>query len=156
MIIGFSKHGRGSGDKAVDYLTDGMPSAIDYFTSESRHGVKRDPPPVLLRGNPELTKTLIAEVPFERKYVSGVLSFSEKEISPEQEAAIIDRFEAVAFAGLEKDRWNTLWVRHSHTGRHEMHFLTPAIDLATAKNLNINPPRQSTRETFDTLRTAYQ
>lgn len=153
MIVGFSKYGRGSGQKAVEYLTEGMPSAVDYFTGESRRGVKRDPPPFLLRGSPELTERLISEVPFERRYVSGVLSFSEKEIAPEQEIEIMDRFEAVAFAGLEKDRWNTLWVRHSHTGRHEMHFLSPAVDLVTGKNLNINPPRQSTRETFDTFRT---
>lgn len=159
MIIGFSRHGRSgqlktvsSGVGPVGYLTDGMISAVGYVTGKSRRGLERNPPPVVLRGNPRITRELIDRVPFKRRYVSGVLSFSEESVTPEIEQKIMDRFEAVAFAGLAKDRYNCLWVRHAHTGRHEMHFVSPSIDLASGKNLNINPPRKSTRDTFDTLR----
>lgn len=152
MIIGFSKHGRGEGDRAVGYLTDGMATAIPYLTNATRRGRERTPAPVVVRGSPELTRRLINQVPFTRRYTSGVLSFEEKTVSPGVERKIIDQFEAAAFAGLPKDNYNMLWVRHTHAGRHELHFLSPAVDLETGKALNINPPRKSTRELFDTLR----
>ncbi len=152
MIIGFSKYGRGKGDRPLNYLTEGMATAVGYLTGTTRKGLERNPPPVVIRGNPELTRQVINRVPFTRKYTSGVISFSEQKISPEMETEIMNRFETVAFAGLSKDRYQILWVRHSHTGRHEMHFASPAIDLATGKNLNINPPRETTRQLFDTFR----
>jgi hypothetical protein len=152
VIIGFSKHGRGEGDRAVGYLTDGMATAIPYLTNATRRGRERTPAPVVLGGNPEITRRLINQVPFTRRYTSGVLSFEEKAVSPEVEQRIMDRFEEAAFAGLPKDNYNMLWVRHTHAGRHELHFLSPAVDLETGKALNINPPRKSTRELFDTLR----
>ncbi|MGL4882464.1 MAG: hypothetical protein ACRC8K_15600, partial [Waterburya sp.] len=47
-----------------------------------------------------------------------------------------------AFAGLDKDAYNTLWVKHSHTAnnRVELHFVTPRVELYTGKSLNIAPP----------------
>jgi hypothetical protein len=60
---------------------------------------------------------------------------------PEQQA-IIDSFEEYAFAGINQDSYNTLWVRHTHTGndRVELHFVTPKVELDTGKSLNIAPP----------------
>lgn len=153
MIVGFSRHGRSdNGAGAVNYLVDGMTTAIGYMTAKTRRGAARTPPPVIVRGDHRLTRELINRVPFTRRYVSGVLSFSEKAIGPDVEVKIMDRFEATAFAGIPKDRYNILWVRHTHAGRHELHFLVPAIDLGSGKGLNINPPRRSTREMFDSLR----
>jgi hypothetical protein len=43
----------------------------------------------------------------------------------------MDAFERVAFAGLEPDRYSILWVRHRHAGHHELHFVTPRVELAT-------------------------
>jgi hypothetical protein len=34
----------------------------------------------------------------------------------------MDAFEREAFAGLEPDQRNILWVRHQHSGQHETHF----------------------------------
>ena len=42
----------------------------------------------------------------------------------------MDDFEAVAFAGLEEDQRTNLWVRHSHAGHHELHFVIPRVELS--------------------------
>src|SRR5688572_9714558 len=72
----------------------------------------RIPPPVVLRGNPELVRRLIDSLAFKRKYTSGVLSFAEppEAITPEMCKRIMDDFEQVAFAGLEKDQYAMLWT----------------------------------------------
>lgn len=141
MIVGFSKHGTGGGKGPINYLTD--PKLKDRDIS----------PPEVLRGNPELTRQLIDSLDFKWKYTSGVLSFAPNEkITPEMERAIMDRFESVAFAGLEKDQYCCLWVRHSHAGHHELHFVTPRVELSTGKSLNIKPPGKLAQEHFDDLR----
>ena len=92
MIAGFSSHGTGGGSGPVDYVTD-----------EKRKDRENEPPEVV-RGDPEQTRDLIDSLEFKHKYTSGVLSFApDEKITPEMEEAIIDRFEKVAFAGLEPD-----------------------------------------------------
>ena len=142
MIVGFSKHGTGGGAGPVKYLTD-----------EKRKG-RENRPPVVVRGDPDQTRSLIDSLEFKHKYTSGVLSFapSEEQITPEMEEAIIDRFEQVAFAGLEPDQYNILWVRHTHAGHHELHFVTPRVELSTGKSLNIKPPGDLAKVTFDDFR----
>jgi hypothetical protein len=68
------------------------------------------------------------------------------------EQHIMDRFESLAFAGLSSDRYNILWVRHSHAGHHELHFVTPRVELETGKSFNIKPPGERTQQQFDDLR----
>ncbi|MDE9571774.1 relaxase/mobilization nuclease domain-containing protein, partial [Xenorhabdus bovienii] len=63
-----------------------------------------------------------------------------------------DRFEALAFAGLGSDQYNILWVRHSHAGHHELHFVTPRVELSTGKSLNIRPPGEASKRAFDDFR----
>lgn len=141
MIVGFSKHGTGNGYGPVNYLTN-----------KELEGREQEPP-VIVRGDPEHTKNLIDSLDFKHKYTSGVLSFAHGEkITPEMENEIIERFENVAFAGLEPDRYNILWVRHTHAGHHELHFLTPRIELETKKSLNIRPPGKVAKATFDDFR----
>jgi hypothetical protein len=158
MIIGFSKHGTGGGAQPIQYLiaeTPGVKSLKYLLGERGKKGVVRDPAPAIVRGNPDRTQALIDSLRFKHRYTSGVLSFAPGErITPEMEASILDQFERVAFAGLDRSQYDILWVRHSHTsgGRHEVHFLIPRCELSTGKSLNIAPPRKSTRETFDTLR----
>ena len=64
----------------------------------------------------------------------------------------MDRFESVAFAGLEPDQYDILWVRHTHAGHHELHFVTPRVELSSGKSLNIKPPGERAREHFDDFR----
>jgi hypothetical protein len=167
MLIGFSKYGTGSAARPIDYLTaetvhtgttpaKASAAPVGYLTGKSgKKGVRREPSPVIVRGNPDRIKTVIDSIKFKNKYSSGVLSFSPNEIiTPDMEEKIIKEFEQAAFAGLSSDRYEILWVRHQHTKahRHELHFLTPRIDLVTGKSLNIAPPRKATRQLFDTLR----
>jgi len=142
MIVGFSKHGQGGAGGAIRYLTD-----------RERDGVEREPSPTILRGDPALVAGLIDSSPFKHRYTSGVLSFAPGErVGQEMEQSLMDRFEAVAFAGLGIDQYAILWVRHEHAGHHELNFLVPRIELSTGKSLNIAPPGARTRETFDTFR----
>jgi Relaxase/Mobilisation nuclease domain len=143
MIVGFSKYSSGGGSGPVHYLT----------SAESPDGTARTPAPEVVRGDPELVRRLIDSLSFERTYTSGVLSFAPGEaITPAMEEAIMDAFERVAFAGLAPDRYRILWVRHQHAGHHELHFVTPRVELATGKSLNIHPPGRASQEMFDTFR----
>jgi hypothetical protein len=158
MLIGFSKHGTGGAAKPVHYLTSETMSAgaLNYLTGErGKKGIRREPHPVVVRGNPIQSRALIDSLKFKHKYTSGVLSFAPGDVvTPAAEQYIMDEFERVAFAGLDRDQYDVLWVRHTHTTshRHEIHFLIPRVELSTGKSLNIAPPRASTRELFDTLR----
>jgi hypothetical protein len=143
MIVGFSRYGTGGGRGPVGYLTQ----------AANPDGTERSPAPEVLRGHPDLVRGLIDAVPFARTYTSGVLSFMPGEvIPPAMEAAIMDGFERVAFAGLSPDRYSILWVRHTHAGHHELHFVTPRMELASGKSLNIHPPGRVSQQMFDTFR----
>ena len=156
MIVGFSKHGQGKAQGVLNYLLaeDGAAGALGYLLGENnRAGVRRSPLPVVVRGDSAVTHGLINSSNFEWRYTSGVLSFSAGErITPEMEQKIMDEFEAAAFAGLSSDRYNILWIRHAHTGREELHFVVPRIELTTGKSLNIAPPGKASRQLFDTFR----
>ncbi|MCX5615715.1 relaxase/mobilization nuclease domain-containing protein [Bombella sp. TMW 2.2559] len=141
MIVGFSKHGKGRSEGPVAYMVNpkraGRESAL----------------PVVVRGDPDITRNIINSLKYKKKYTSGVLSFAPGEdITPEIEQDIIDRFEQLAFAGLEADRYNILWVRYTHAGHHELHFVTPRVELASGKSLNIKPPGKGTQKAFDNFR----
>lgn len=141
MIVGFSRYGKSGGCGPVDYVTDEKRSSRELF------------PPVVLRGSPDATRDLIDSLDFKHKYTSGVLSFAPgEEITPEMEQDCMNRFEALAFAGLEPDQYNVLWVRHSHAGHHELHFVTPRVELSTGKSLNIRPPGAAAKQAFDDFR----
>ena len=141
MIIGFSKHGTGSAKLAMDYLTD-----------RKREGREENPPEVI-RGCSEHTQKLADSLDFKNKYTSGVLSFApDEKITPEIETKIMDQFESMAFAGLEKKDYDITWVRHTHAGHHEMHFVTPRVELSTGKSFNIKPPGEKNQTQFDDLR----
>jgi hypothetical protein len=144
MIVGFSKHGTGGGRGPVNYLTSPL----------NPDRTARIPPPLVLRGNPELVRRLIDLLAFKHTYTSGVLSFAElpEAITPEMCERIMDGFERAAFAGLDRDQFTILWTRHTHAGRMELNFLVPRVELSTGKSLNIAPPGRATRTLFDTFR----
>jgi len=52
-------------------------------------------------------------------------------------------FERLAFAGLDREQYDITWVRHRHTesGRTELHFVTPRMELNSGKAMNIAPPQ---------------
>ncbi len=129
---------------------------VGYLTGDkAKKGVLRNRAPVVLRGDPKRIRIPIDSVPFKNKYSSGVLSFAPGEtITPAMEEKIMDDFERAAFAGFDRDRFEIMWVRHRHTPthRHELHFLTPRMELQSGKSLNIAPPGKGTRKLFDLVR----
>lgn len=143
MLIKFFG-GSGGGSGIANYLTDPERSG--------REGAA----PEVVRGDIARTVELIDAIDRKWKYTTGVISFAlEDAPSKQQQNDLMDDFERVAFAGLAKDRADITWVRHSHTegGRVELHFLTPRVDLATGKALNVAPP--GWERSYAPLRDAY-
>lgn len=133
MLLKFFNRGTGKGKTPVEYL----------LKETDSKGVRREPTPEVLRGDPKPIIQLIDSLDFKHKYRSGVISFAPSDAPTEaQQQAIMDSFEEVAFAGLDRDQYSILWVRHTHTGsdRVELHFVTPRVELTTGKSLNIAPP----------------
>ena len=133
MLLKFFDRGTGKGKAPVEYI----------LKETDAKGIIREPQPELIKGDPQQTINLIDSLNFKHKYRSGVLSFAPEDApNNEQQQALINSFENVAFAGLDKDQYDILWVRHTHTGgdRVELHFVTPRVELTTGKSLNIAPP----------------
>lgn len=124
MIVKFFRRGKGSGAGPLNYLllTEGKP----------REGAK------VLYGDPKLTEQLINATPYQQKYKSGVLSFTEdaNKFSDKQKKDIMQRFEDTLFIGLEPDQYDILWVEHSDKGgRLELNFVIPCQELRSGKSL---------------------
>jgi|GEM_PF-4651433 len=123
MIIKFFSNGIGGGAAPVDYL------------------IAKDPLPEVLRGSPDQTRHLIDASTNQWSYTAGVISFAGSDAADEDaQQEVIDRFEELAFAGLDVDQYDCLWVRHVHEGNVELHFCTPRLELTEGKSLNIAPP----------------
>ncbi|MDR2573638.1 MAG: relaxase/mobilization nuclease domain-containing protein [Desulfovibrio sp.] len=129
MHIKLFPHGKGNGDTPTRYLV-----RLDY-------PARQDNPPEVLRGDPDMTRALIDTLETQWKFSAGVLAWHpDDKITPEQEERVMDDFEALAFAGLEPDQRNILWVRHSHASHHELHFVIPRLELSSGKAFNAFPP----------------
>jgi Relaxase/Mobilisation nuclease domain len=157
MLIKFFKNGQGRGAGPVGYLI--AREVVAY--SENRDALRdasgrtvmvvRDPLPEVLRGNAALIEAEIDACPHQWTYRSGVLSFTREDAPTErQQVEVMDAFERLAFAGLERDQWDILWVRHTHEDRVELHFVTPRMELSSGRSLNIAPPGY--QKAFDALR----
>lgn len=131
MLIKFTKGGRGGGGQVAEYLT-----------SPDREGRDHAPPEVV-RGDMDRTRELIDSIDRQWTYTHGVLSFALEDAPSEaKQQEAMDAFEALAFAGLDREQWDITWVRHQHTegGRVELHFVVPRMELTSGKALNIAPP----------------
>lgn len=145
MLVKLFSRGVGKGKGPVEYC---VLETVPRFDPETRRRIPgafetRVPPPVVLRGDPKRTTMLIDSSENKWKYTSGVLPFELSDKPTDEEIdAVMDSFEAMAFAGLEKDQYDILWIKHTHTdtGNTELHFVAPRLELATGKALNIAPP----------------
>ena len=157
MLIQFFPNGKGAGDGPVGYLVaervlanDGNRDLICDADGQLLM-VTRDPLPEVLRGDPSRTEALIDASRHQWTYRAGVISFATVDAPSEaQQAEVMDAFEKLAFAGLEGEQYDMLWVRHSHEDRIELHFCTPRLELNTGRSLNIAPPGY--QDAFDSLR----
>ena len=120
MLVKFFARGKGRGAGPVDYLL----------------GKNRDREDAsLLRGDADQIVQLIDSHDFTRKYTSGVLSFSEQDITEKQKDKIIESFEKTLFPSLDKDQYSILWVQHQDKDRLELNFVIPNIELQSGKRL---------------------
>ncbi|MCG7493061.1 relaxase/mobilization nuclease domain-containing protein [Thalassobius sp. Cn5-15] len=103
--------------------------------------VKRQVLPEVIAGDPNLTCHLIDSNTRKWRYTSGVVAFHvDDDPYDNQQAAVMQDFEKAAFAGLEGDQANILWVRHQHMGNVELHFLIPRVELYGNRSFNPAPP----------------
>lgn len=129
MYMKVFPHGQGGGDGPTHYLV-----RPDYPGRDEL-------PPEVLRGDVDTTRDLIDSLDTKWKFTAGVLSWHPDDaVTPEQEQRVMDDFEEMAFAGLEPDQRNILWVRHSHAGHHELHFVIPRVEFSSGKAFNPCPP----------------
>ena len=131
MLIKFTGGGRGGGGTIAAYLTD-----------PERQG-RGHAPPEVVRGDMARTHELIDSIERKWTYTHGVVCFALEDAPSEtQQREVMDAFERLAFAGLDREQFDITWVRHQHTqgGRVELHFVVPRLELTTGKALNIAPP----------------
>ncbi len=121
MIVKFFKYGSGDGKSAFDYLLN--------------HRVK-DGTSRVLRGNADLTLSIIQSLTTKKKYKSGCLSFEEENIVAIQKEEIMDLFEETIFPGIEKENRNIVWIEHTDKQRLELNFVIPRVELSTFKSFN--------------------
>ena len=157
MLIDVFKKGQGGGSAPVDYLI-----ALDVPAYDENRNVlrdengdviikRRDPPPDIMRGDPNITRDLINSCPFKWAYVSGVVAFAlEDKPTEAQQQDVMDAVEGLAFAGLQPEQYNILWVRHTHEDKVELHFCLPRLELISGKSINPFPP--GFEKAFNSLR----
>jgi len=157
VLIKFFPNGKGAGAGPVGYLVAERVLAYDGNRDLIRDAdgqpltVTRDPLPEVLRGDPRRIEALIDASRHQWTYRAGVISFAAEDAPSEaQQAEVMDAFEQLAFAGLDGEQYDMLWVRHSHEDRVELHFCTPRLELTTGRSLNIAPPGY--QDAFDSLR----
>lgn len=121
MVVKFFSNKKGGSSKAVNYL----------LNHREQEGTAR-----VLQGDPYLTKQIINNIKFKQKTTVGCLSFEEQNISEEMKHQLIEDFERMLIPGLDKSRYNILWVEHRDKGRLELNFVIPKIELETQKSLN--------------------
>lgn len=133
MYMKVFPHGKGGGP--------GSGKAPTHYLVRPDYPGRDDLPPEVLRGDVETTRDLIDSLDTKWKFTAGMLSWHPDDaVTPEQEQRVMDDFEEMAFAGLEPDQRNILWVRHSHAGHHELHFVIPRMELFSGKAFNPCPP----------------
>ncbi|HBZ9503975.1 TPA: relaxase/mobilization nuclease domain-containing protein [Citrobacter freundii] len=141
MLIKFLSHGTGSGARASAYLM----GSHDH-TGAPRAGV------AVLRGDPVLFAAVADSLPFQHRYASAVISWATEEAPTADEiTAVLEDFEAVAFAGLEPEDVHLTAVQHDEPdGGVHVHILIPRVHLGTGKSFNPAPPGH--RKAFDAVR----
>lgn len=143
MHIKFLPHSTGRGQRAIEYLL-----GREDHKGEVRAGVE------VLRGNPKLTGQLIDSLETVHRYTSGVIAFSPEDApTPVEIERVLNEFERVAFAGLERNQYDFCVVQHRESdGGVHLHIVSPRVELTTGRALNIAPPKW--KYTFDPLRDA--
>ncbi|MGL2492818.1 relaxase/mobilization nuclease domain-containing protein [Helicobacter pylori] len=120
MLVKFwgINQGGGDGDGSVNYLLN---ERVEQGTAK------------VLKGDANLTKSLLLSLTQKHKACVGCLSFEEPNIDESLKYELMESFENALFTESMQNRYNILWVEHTDKGRLELNFVIPRIDLITQK-----------------------
>ncbi|WP_120839900.1 relaxase/mobilization nuclease domain-containing protein [Helicobacter pylori] len=120
MLVKFwgINQGGGDGDGSVNYL----------LNERVKQGTAK-----VLKGDANLTKSLLLSLTQKHKACVGCLSFEEPNIDENLKHELMESFEYVLLTESMQNRYNILWVEHTDKGRLELNFVIPRIDLITQK-----------------------
>ncbi|WP_024369724.1 relaxase/mobilization nuclease domain-containing protein [Helicobacter pylori] len=123
MLVKFwgINQGGGDGDGSVNYL----------LNERVKQGTAR-----VLKGDANLTKSLLLSLTQKHKACVGCLSFEEPDIDENLKHELIESFENALLTQEMQGRYNILWVEHTDKGRLELNFVIPKIDLGKQKAFN--------------------
>ncbi|MGL2502876.1 relaxase/mobilization nuclease domain-containing protein [Helicobacter pylori] len=123
MLVKFwgIKQGGGDGDGSVNYL----------LNERVKQGTAK-----VLKGDANLTKSLLLSLTQKHKACVGCLSFEESNIDESLKYELMESFENALLTESMQNRYNILWVEHTDKGRLELNFVIPRIDLEKQKAFN--------------------
>ncbi|WP_187848757.1 relaxase/mobilization nuclease domain-containing protein [Helicobacter pylori] len=123
MLVKFwgINQGGGDGDGSVNYLLN---ERVEQGTAK------------VLKGNANLTKSLLLSLTQKHKACVGCLSFEEPNIDESLKYELMESFEYALLTESMQNRYNILWVEHTDKGRLELNFVIPKIDLERQKAFN--------------------
>ncbi|MCQ2691281.1 relaxase/mobilization nuclease domain-containing protein [Helicobacter pylori] len=123
MLVKFwgINQGGGDGDGSVNYLLN---ERVEQGTAK------------VLKGDANLTKSLLLSLTQKHKACVGCLSFEEPNINESLKYELMESFENALLTESMQNRYNILWVEHTDKGRLELNFVIPKIDLERQKAFN--------------------
>ncbi|WP_121300229.1 relaxase/mobilization nuclease domain-containing protein [Helicobacter pylori] len=123
MLVKFwgINQGGGDGDGSVNYLLN---ERVEQGTAK------------VLKGDANLTKSLLLSLTQKHKACVGCLSFEEPNINESLKYELMESFENALLTQEMQGRYNILWVEHTDKGRLELNFVIPKIDLEKQKAFN--------------------
>lgn len=123
MLVKFwgINQGGGDGDGSVNYLLN---ERVEQGTAK------------VLKGDANLTKSLLLSLTQKHKACVGCLSFEESNINDGLKYELMESFENALLTQEMQNRYNILWVEHTDKGRLELNFVIPKIDLGKQKAFN--------------------
>ncbi|AFX91952.1 hypothetical protein HPAKL117_07949 (plasmid) [Helicobacter pylori Aklavik117] len=123
MLVKFwgTNQGGGDGDGSINYLLN---ERVEQGTAK------------VLKGDPNLTKSLLLSLTQKHKACVGCLSFEESNINESLKYELMESFENALLTQEMQGRYNILWVEHTDKGRLELNFVIPKIDLERQKAFN--------------------
>ncbi|WP_331273490.1 relaxase/mobilization nuclease domain-containing protein [Helicobacter pylori] len=123
MLVKFwgTNQGGGDGDGSVNYL----------LNERVKQGTAK-----VLKGDANLTKSLLLSLTQKHKACVGCLSFEESNIDESLKYELMESFENALLTQEMQGRYNILWVEHTDKGRLELNFVIPKIELGRQKAFN--------------------
>lgn len=136
MLVKFFKRGLGNNATGASVRNYLLGPDFNFENGKIRAGA------TLLRGNPEHTTKLIDQSPYQKKYLSGCLSFhSEESMTEPMKQYLMDEFEKCLLPGLDANQYSVYWVEHTDKQfnakpRLELNFVFSSTELSTGRFLN--------------------